>query len=877
MLQYLEQNLISETRSMEPFTAAAKGTPGLVRLAAAQNIRAETEGIARDILSQVYDGGYSFQDIMVIVPALADYTPILREVLTRYEIPFDMADPPALSTHPLAKFILASLAVVDEGLSTNAVLRILKTDFCTVDREDADWLEGYLVRHQIAGLHDWQSDWRHAEKASDRADDSRARSEDNRANRMRQELATYLVPFLHQLMQAECTPLQVAEAIWGLLEAVRAKRRMAAWLVDESNTADPHSASVHEQAWQRILGVLNDLCETLPDRAFRRGFLFESIRTDISSQSLSAVPAGLASVIVTDVERASALHLPIVYVIGLSDGTLPRRMHSTGLLQDEERIQFRVLFGQRLGDTGAERQLAEQCRMYMALTRGTAMLTLSYPMAGVDGKELRPSSLIGRVQSLFRSDDMPSQWLAEGVVDDVKNAVWTPATALQWLVSALRDMRQGTPLPAGTAAMYRWLATHRDYAGKLHSALRGMVHRAVAERLGKAQTLALFGSPMKVNVYQLETFASCPYRHFLQYGLRLSEPAERDATRAERGTLIHAALAEFVMHWREQPDVWRQMDDATARLEMERVFTRLLDEPQFAVWSRSHIRRQQALEALQVAGRAAVSLTRHARYSKFVPTHLEVAFGTSEPGAYEAYEFVLPDGTPVQVRGRVDRIDVAVEDGAHRFRVIDYKSRVMDIDLGKVYHGLRLQLAVYAAVVKAISEQLFGVGSEAGGFFYLPLVRKLETENQPEEALKAFEKALSRMRARGLWRDDGVSLGWMDHRLPQAVESELFPKMYKKDGTVTKQAPVLGEADWGAMESFVLEKVRELAAGIRQGNVDVAPYALDRQDIACRTCSFQAVCQFDSRWDHSPLRKLEKLNKEAVLAKWTEVRDGGDE
>lgn len=890
MLSFLEQNVVSESRNIRPWDRPPVSRQ-LVRLAAAQNMRAEVEGIAADILSRVYDGDHVFRDIMVIVPNLSDYAPLLREVLSRYQIPFDMADPPALTTHPLAKFILAALAAVDEDLSTNSILRVLKTDFCGLTREDADWLEGYLVLHRIAGSAKWQEIWRYAEMDSVKAgDDARARIEDARANRLREWVAQYLLPFVHAMRKSECTPREVAEAIWGLLQAVRAKRKVAAWLVDEGNTEDPQAASVHEQAWQRMLGILNDLSSyvskgtdggsrtataAVQERLLPRGFLFESIRTDIGSQTLSAVPAGLQSVLVTDIERASALHMPIVYVLGLSDGALPRRAHATGLLQDEERIQFAALFGQRLGDTAADKQVAEQWRVYTALTRATETLTLCYPLSNNDGKEMRPSSVMNSVQSLFRACDLEVNWFAEGMVRDAEQTVWTPATALQWLVSTLRESRYGASVPAGTSAVYRWLSTNPDYAPRLHRALRGLFQHALAERLAPAQAISLFGSPLKVNVYQLETYASCPYRHFVQYGLKLSEPAERDATRAERGTLIHAALAEFVLKWREHPDVWRQMDDVRATAEMGEVFRALLEQPQFRIWSRTRIRVQQAAEALQVAERAAISLTRHARYSRFLPTHLELSFGTGDATAYPAYTFTLTDGTQVFVRGRIDRIDIAKESGEHRFRVIDYKSRTMDIDLSKIYHGLRLQLPVYTAVVKAQSQHIFGQASTAGGFFYLPLVRKLETGNQPDEEHKAFEKAISRMKARGLWRDDGVSLRLMDERLPRAIDSEIFPKMYNQDGSIAKQAPVLCETDWDAMEDFVLDKVQELAQAMRRGDISIRPYALDRQDIACRTCSFAAICQFDSRWDGSPLRPLEKLKREAVLEEW-QRRKGED-
>ena len=46
----------------------------------------------------------------------------------------------------------------------------------------------------------------------------------------------------------------------------------------------------------------------------------------------------------------------------------------------------------------------------------------------------------------------------------------------------------------------------------------------------------------------------------------------------------------------------------------------------------------------------------------------------------------------LSLRGRIDRVDFAEEDGSLACKVIDYKQAVQKADLGKVYYGLQLQL-----------------------------------------------------------------------------------------------------------------------------------------------------------------------------------------
>src|SRR5699024_4150889 len=63
---------------------------------------------------------------------------------------------------------------------------------------------------------------------------------------------------------------------------------------------------------------------------------------------------------------------------------------------------------------------------------------------------------------------------------------------------------------------------------------------------------ALFGAPLTVSASRLESFAACPFQHFVRYGLRLAEPDRPGFDRAETGSFIHAALRRFTDMLKEQ-------------------------------------------------------------------------------------------------------------------------------------------------------------------------------------------------------------------------------------------------------------------------------------------------------------------------------------
>jgi ATP-dependent helicase/nuclease subunit B len=852
-----------------------------IHVAAAQNRRVEADGVARELRRLHHERTVPFADMLVLVPDVSEYAPYLREAFHRYDIPHYMEEFSALAEHPLAKFLLAALQCVEENFSLSAVIRLLKNDFCGLSRDDADWLETYSRQYEVAGPNLWLADsaWQFASSLREPGSADADSSEDQRADRLRRQVAAFLQPLYQQLCRETCTAKELAQALWQLLQAVGAKKTVAEWMVSEDAALSPVEASLHEQAWQRIMGLLNDLWTTVPDTPLQRAFLFSVVKHDIASQTLASIPAGLDEVLVTDYSRALGVQAPVVVVMGAADGVLPRRWRSHGLLSDEERVQFHRLFGQPLGATAEERQLAERFVVYSVLTRATERLYLTYPLSDSEGKEIRPAAVVGQIRNLFQDGVERETLWTSSTVEQADDFAWlAPKAALDALVQSLRGDREENRLqPEVLAAHYRWWMEDDARRSQLLNALAGLVHKTAATPLPPATAEALFGRPLRLNAYQLESFAACPFQHFVTFGLKLQEDVTPDVTAAARGTVVHDALSGFIARHGQDVERWRTLSDEEAVASMREVFDDVLSSPKTRMWSQRAVRRYQSREIWNVLERAAVVLTRHARYGTFSPVAAEVAFGGDSDRDLPGMEVSFGNGAVAVLRGRIDRIDaIQGPDGELMFRIIDYKSSHLDLDLSEVEYGLRLQLPIYAAVVERFSERLFGRTAQPVGLVYLPIVRKTVLRKAPLAESAAEQDSIKQMRARGWLLSDRDVLEAMDRRLVQGEDSELFQKVYKKDGSVAKNAPVLEAADWRRLLDTALERVRQCAERIATGDVSIAPYQWPSGEGACRTCSFARVCQIDRRWDPAPIRHLKSLSADDVLLRWRSREQPGE-
>ncbi len=865
------------------FTPRAKDTDAAdgqgVCLAAAQNIRVEADGVAREILRLHREAQVPYAEVMVLVPDWQLYFPYLREAFRRHGVAALLDEFPSLANHPAARFLLAALRCVEDGFSLESMLRLLKTDFCQLTPEAADWLETYLRKYEVAGPTAWLQGepWRFAWENREQPDDeSSADAVDQRAEQLRQTLLQYIRPLSEQLASPECTPQHFAAALWTLLEAVNARRTVAEWMVTDTVETSPLAASLHEQAWQRMMALLSDLHDNPVQRPVPRNFLVNMVRTDVQHQHMTTIPAGVGQVLVSEYERAQGARAEVVFVLGAVDGRLPRRWKSGGLFADGDYLRLRKEMGVWLADTAEERQLSERKTLYTVLTRAEHRLYLTAPLADVDGKEARPAAVVARLREHF-GDRLQADalWTSVGDGGDETWRWWTASSALDRLLEDLRPDGQRPLQPAQRAAIFRWFSATPQRRQQLVSALAGVIHRTKAQPLDEATARRLYGAPVHLSAYQVESFYKCPYQHFVTFGLRLKEEVGLDITAALRGTLLHDVIHRFVDRMSRDMQAWRAMEDDAAVAAMRQVFEQWIELPKAAMWRRRAVRKYLADEAWSVLARAAVVLTRHARHGRFTPALLEAEFDVHMSAAGGDLHLALGDDAAVHLRGRVDRVDVLETDSGTVFRIVDYKSRQLNIKLSDVDHGLQLQLPLYAAVIEQISPSLMGTKATPVGLIYLPLLRKWTTRSAPLAAEAARAERIRAMQARGLMVHHVDVVAGMDERLTQPdAKSDLFATVYKKNGELYANAPVLSPDDWRRLLAVASRRVGEAVAQMERGVIDIAPYRKSRQETACHKCGLQRVCQIDPRWDGTPFRTLDNLSNEQVLARWSTDESG---
>jgi len=894
------------------------GTDGglAVQLFQAVNRRAEVEGAAREIVRLVRDEGYRFRDVAVLVRNSDDYHDLLETIFADYGIPVFMDRKRSMLNHPLIELLRSALETFVTHWRYEAVFRCLKTELLfplpafengkrpwenrAWWRNEVDKLENYVLARGIQGRR-WFADETWERRSEDTggegedegpapthapvpepgheaavenvaAEDANARFRSQRFVPLRTRLLMPLRQWQEQLEKA-ATVSEKCKVLYQFLEAQQIPEKLRHWQQEALADGDLERAQEHGQVWDAVVELLEQLADMLGDEPMPLELFRRLLETGLESLRFSLIPPALDQVVVGQVERSRLSDVKCAFVLGANEGILPARPPEDGMLSEEER-EWLLQQGVELAPGSRQRLLDEQFLLYMALTRPSDRLVVSYPLADEEGNALLPSVLVRRLKEWFPQLE-ERMWVSaphEVPPQQQLDFIARPGPALSFLTARLQEWRRGYPVEPVWWAVYNWSVVHPHWAGRARRLLASLFYRNEARRLSPEMSRRLYGPRLRFSVSRLEQFQACPFMHFASYGLRLQERPLFRLEAPDIGLLFHAALKAMTDRLREQGRDWQDVSTEDCRRLAAETVEHLAPTVAREILLSSNRYHYMKRKLTRVVEQAAVILSEHAKVSGFAPVGLEVDFGRGK--TLPPLIVSLPDGGTVEVGGRIDRVDKATVKDKTYVRIIDYKSSRKDVRLDEFYHGLSWQMLVYLDVVLSAAPQWLGTAAHPAGVLYFhvhhPIIRSEKALSDEELA----RELLKRFRMRGLLLDDAEVIRWMDRSLDKG-RSLIIPVGITGDGELYKNAPVISIDDFDLLRRFLREEMARIAGQLLAGVNDIQPYRM-KEATPCAFCPYRAVCQFDPLLEGNDFRVLRREKADVMLRRIREAV-GADE
>jgi ATP-dependent helicase/nuclease subunit B len=223
-----------------------------------------------------------------------------------------------------------------------------------------------------------------------------------------------------------------------------------------------------------------------------------------------------------------------------------------------------------------------------------------------------------------------------------------------------------------------------------------------------------------------------------------------------------------------------------------------------------------------------------------------------------------PGGHAVELNGKIDRVDASGDGNGKLVAVIDYKSSSKKtLELYWVFHGLALQLAVYAVVMEELAAK------EPVAAMYVPLGITRKTVKRPtaDSPLPGpdSDEFYQALMPRGIFDEAGAA--HMDHAVgpheDEGGKSDWYKIGYKKDGGIPKTGDMISHEDFRTVLEYVRWKIGTMTDELMAGEIVPKPYR-DKKQIPCDECDFLSLCPFDKA--SGSFRAVPKMRREEALA-----------
>lgn len=863
--------------------AATEAHDGLT-LIEAPDKRSEVDAAARHIQSLIDEHGLRLREIAVLVRSLEDYHELIDASFREHGLPYFVDRRRGAAHHPLIQLTRSLPALGLHDWDHDAAMTILKTGLIPLGGNDvetldaADRLENYVLRHRIRGAIGWDDPnrWKYHRTLLDREEDPDARGDASDAadvDPLRQSFRGAVAPAAHITSSHVPAPLrQFVAAIYDVFARCRIRETLARWMDQAEQREQLEQRAEHARMWNELTKLLDEMVELLGDEPVSPSDFVEILDAGLESFDLALTPPTVDQILVGSVDRTrTGPRIKAAVVLGLNEGTFPKRWSENSILCDSERKSL----GDRKLDLEPDtkrRLFDERFFAYIGFTRATDFLCVSRPLSDNQGRALSASSFWNALRTIFPSATPQS------VPRDASTrpeCIGTPrqlvTALLNWARSDSRTATDSFNHDPAWPALYQRLAQHavtseRDAIDVMrYRAWRALSYRNDAE-LSPDVAAGLYPNPLQASVSRIETFATCPFRHFARYGLKLTEREEEDVTALDLGNVYHKVLEGLVKSFDFTSADPQRTTKRIAELA-EQVGQSLRDELLL-----STARNQYLLEHARRTIEQVVEGQREAaNRGKFRPWRAEVSFGGRHrrDGDLPPLALDTPEGKRVELHGKIDRVDLIENEAAAA--VIDYKLSGNKLDVQRVYHGLSLQLLTYLLVLDASGEQLAGRKLTPAAAFYVQLMRKLEAVAHPDDATAPEHPDFPLSpKPRGMF--DGDYLRAIDPNVTPGTTSSVVSVRVLKDGGFGKGSDAVDAFTFESLLRFVEKRIGELADSIMTGDIRVAPYRIGLNTTPCPRCEYRAVCRFDpAREDY---RFLEPASVDDVIADLKEAPDG---
>ncbi len=788
-------------------------------IADALNVYDECEYVCAEIWHLVHEQNYRFDEIAIVTRNAESYENVLDEYADIYGIPLFKALPKTPANTALSIFISTALDLSFGSFETEKLLYYAKTMLAGISHAEISELENFCYIWDIDKKL-WLDEFTQNDELTKSAESTRKKLIEPLI-RLKEKCKNTTGDAITKALYEHFCELNLQENLRILCDSYE----------QPTDDSDNHISLEYARELKLLWNVICDILDTfytylngveISPAEYRELFLCALSKADYTN-----APQKLNCVSVSQIQLTRLNSPKIVFILGANEGFFPRNSVTPGLFSSTESAKL-IENGIELAKTDKQIYSEECFAAFAAVSAPTEKLYITYPLLDKSNSSCTKAYTLDLIQGMFDNkitlcvSNLPQDYFA----------VTKHAAYRRYVMNFNRNCEFKYSCESA-------LIQYEEYAEKINALKNSADRQEYA--LNDTDTITkLYGTNVQTSATKLETFCECPFKFFMNYGLKVRPLRKKAITANEKGSIVHFCL-ESIFKTHQKADFL-----ALDREQIEQCVKKYLDEYTAENLGGDYRESEKFNYSMQLICENTCdiieNLQREFAQSNFYPCEFE--YFMQKGYSVDISNIKSPK---ITLNGITDRIDLYVSDKGRFVRIVDYKTGGKDFSMADLLCGKNMQMFLYLFAL-IDSDKNYANCTPAGVLYYraveaMPSLDRTADEQMVINTQNACRKMI------------GVILN--DNEIIDAMDKDcgtFLPLKRTKKGDIDKRYTknLLDSKQFEMLDRYCSDTIKRCGKRILSGDIAAIPLK-----SACDYCDYKSACT------NYPLEKIKVLSQDS--------------
>ena len=794
----------------------------------------ELENIAL-MINKAIIRGERYKDFVLVMTSAQEYENQIKRIFARYDIPVFFDKNRKLSENHIIKTWLSLLRIVCYNFKKEDIFYFVRSGIFDFGENSYDKIidfQAFVDKRKIKGnmlLNDKYFELDETFYEDSPLDLDEKRKENENVNYIRKVLLDLISPLL-DFKNGNFKAIDIAKNIFEVLDNGKFKKGIKNYQEILSENNKIFEFEENKQIWDKFIDILDQMVTILDKKEISFRSFLNLLDQASKSTTISIIPPSKDHLLVTDFSKDRVNERKNLIVVGMNDVFFPTNRKKEFLINDLEKDKLREKnIDLKIYDYSSDnKDILNLYRMFGSSEK----IFLSFALSDKENSAINKSLSLSEIESIF-----PKLKIIDLGLLDIKDKKYSKDMMKKYALGGIWKIIKKDEISKQEKEISRAFLEYIKKSDDFDIIKKGIFYTNDKNPLDKITAKKLY-KKNKWSVSEIENYSKCPYRYFLNYGIRAKDADSYDVDYLEIGNIVHENIENLSNKLKgfDPSEINEETIEKILKEDFDEILKKNLDKMRRGDFQNKFVLKNTYSSSLEKSKGVFDQLSK----GEFKIEASEERF--AKDGNFE--EVYVDDENYLE--GRIDRIDRYKD----FVRIIDYKTGKKEFKLVNVLNGIDLQLVVYMISTRKRRDSDKNGEYQPIAAFYLPLKDKLDVLND-SYSKELIQKSL----------DDEIMMEGFLVKIDDKI-MELMDRDFSKSSSVFKikrgKENIFSPEDDILLEDFVKDLISKSINEIKNGNISLNPIFYNQNVHECILCKYRGVCKIDYSIDKFRFKELDQ-------------------